>query len=103
MKLNDVKRLRSWKHKFPFWTRERLQALWDSQEGKCAICGRVLHLKGVLTNRTKDVAQLDHDHDTNKVRAFLCGNYNIGLGHLQDNPDILEKAALYLRFHQKKV
>jgi len=40
---------------------------------------------------------LDHDHDTHEKRGFLCAGCNKGIGMLQDDPEILEKALEYLR------
>jgi len=64
------------------------------QNFKCAICPKVLDL-GRQTH-------LDHDHTgEKKVRGILCGGCNKGLGHFNDNPDILDSAAAYLRKHNK--
>lgn len=42
---------------------------------------------------------VDHNHVTGKIRDLLCGNCNGGLGKFQDNPELLNKAADYLRKH----
>lgn len=64
---------------------ERLQ----QQAGKCAIC-----------NTTKpgrfDVFQVDHNHETGKVRGLLCASCNKGLGHFKDSVQLLIKAVRYL-------
>ncbi len=70
--------------------KDRVQRI-QSQSGKCAIC-----------QRSDKVLQRDHDHDTRTDRGFLCGNCNRGIGLLQDNPEILDAAAAYLRWHNKK-
>lgn len=57
----------------------------------CEICGSSLRL------------QLDHCHETNKIRGMLCGNCNIGLGIFKDKVDVLRKAVDYLDFHGKEV
>ena len=39
---------------------------------------------------------IDHDHTTGKVRGILCTACNVGIGHLGDNIEGLEKALRYL-------
>lgn len=60
------------------------------QEGKCAICDDVM-----------DKPQLDHDHATGKVRELLCPGCNVGIGNLKDDPEILDRAAAYIRKHKE--
>ena len=60
--------------------------LYGDQSGKCAICE---------TNNVRLV--IDHNHDTGKVRQLLCDNCNRGIGLLKDNPEVVQKAADYLR------
>jgi hypothetical protein len=38
-----------------------------------------------------------HCHTTGKVRGLLCVNCNLAIGLLKDNPDLLNKAASYLK------
>lgn len=57
--------------------------------GKCAIC-----------NRADIRLNLDHNHKTNIIREVLCINCNKGLGHFQDNPELLIAAARYLDKHE---
>jgi hypothetical protein len=67
-------------------------ALLDRQGGLCAIC------KGSASGR-KDSSELcvDHDHTTNQIRGLLCHSCNRGIGMLRDDPDIIQRAADYLR------
>jgi hypothetical protein len=65
---------------------EQYEVRLASQGGRCPICEQVL---------TRPV--VDHDHVTGEVRGLLCGPCNRGLGHLQDDPCLCERAALYLR------
>ena len=59
---------------------------------KCAICKVDLPLSGWFTH-------LDHDHSSGKLRDFLCRICNRGLGHFQDNKEILMAAIEYLKLH----
>ena len=56
------------------------------QDGMCSICGSAMSKPAV-----------DHDHRTGAIRGLLCGPCNRGLGHFRDDPDLCERAALYLR------
>lgn len=65
----------------------------DDQNGACWICGGV---------RRYSLA-VDHDHATAKnmhirqsIRGLLCKRCNKLLSMVRDNPDILERAVLYL-------
>ena len=69
-----------------------------AQGGGCAICGSTepgAHKGGHA--RWFDV---DHNHETNKVRGLLCSQCNKGLGHFRDSLDLLEKALRYLDAHE---
>ena len=68
---------------------EELVALLDAPG--CAICGRPWG-----TSRDRQ-AVTDHDHTSGKVRGVTCGACNIGIGHFDDDPDRLIRAAAYLR------
>ncbi len=56
------------------------------QEGKCKGCDKE-------SNRTLNV---DHDHETGKIRGLLCGNCNRGIGLLGDNIETLQNLIKYL-------
>lgn len=58
------------------------------QNGGCQICGR--------PPKNKSLA-VDHCHTTGKIRGLLCSYCNVGLGHFHDKPELLNKAADYLR------
>lgn len=57
------------------------------QNNACALC-----------DRSGEVARLvlDHDHETGRVRGWLCMPCNTGLGRLGDNSAGLMRALLYL-------
>ena len=56
----------------------------------CKICGKASEVKKLA---------VDHCHATGKIRDLLCGPCNTGLGLFQDNPELLIKAADYVKGH----
>lgn len=78
--------------KFGF-THEDYLELLESQDHKCAICG-----KSANTEYHKNF-NIDHDHETGKVRGLLCNGCNTGLGLLKDSISNLQSAILYLSPH----
>lgn len=62
--------------------------LVKKSEGKCNICQE--------TEETAGTLQIDHDHQTGKVRGILCKNCNLGLGHFRDSMILLLQAGQYL-------
>lgn len=51
----------------------------------CSVCGTTKNLK------------IDHCHDAHKFRGVLCMQCNFAVGLMDDNPELLERAAAYLR------
>lgn len=66
-----------------------------AQDGKCAICGRVM-TPGLDTC-------VDHNHATGTARSLLCRGCNMGIGHLGDDPERLAAASQYVYGHQALV
>jgi hypothetical protein len=66
-------------------TIEDFNRLLEQQNRACAICERPFH----------ETPHIDHCHLTRWLRGLLCGKCNRGLGHFDDNPIFLFKAALY--------
>jgi hypothetical protein len=71
---------------------EEYNLLYQRQEGRCAICGGP---SGPRKN-----FDVDHNHQTNKVRGLLCITCNLGLGAFKDRPDLLQSASKYLEAHE---
>jgi len=77
-------------------TIEDYDKLFAKCGGKCTIC------------RTSDPGMkcksfcIDHDHQTKRLRGLLCHNCNLTLGLLQDSPEIIESAIIYLIRHSDK-
>lgn len=68
-------------------------ALLYAQDGLCAVCQRPE--LGTFRGRPKRLS-VDHDHETGRVRGLLCSRCNRGIGYLQDSPEDLYRAAVYL-------
>lgn len=70
------------------------EALRNSRSG-CDICG------GPPNASKWDKFAIDHNHKTGQVRGILCGHCNQALGKLQDDPNIVIRAAEYLSFYEE--
>jgi len=64
---------------------------------KCPICQRDEQQisSGGGNKSTRWV--LDHNHNTNKFRGWLCHNCNMGIGAFKDDKNILQRAIEYLQ------
>jgi len=51
---------------------------------ECQICGLIGKM------------YVDHNHETGKVRGFLCRNCNLALGYVKDSVKLLTNAIAYL-------
>ena len=54
-------------------------------DSKCMCCGRI------------DKLHLDHCHNTEKFRGWVCKKCNVGIGHLGDQIEGIERALHYLK------
>lgn len=70
------------------------EQMLHEQNGKCAICGQ--------EDEHFNLA-VDHCHSKGQVRGLLCSQCNRGLGLFKDSPDLLAKAAEYLRWAKRLV
>ena len=71
-------------------TLDLFELFLEKQGRACAICGRPSRQ---LSRRMS----VDHDHSTGEVRGLLCDKCNHLLGQANDDPQILIKAAAYLK------
>ena len=78
-------------------TPDQFKAMFDEQNGVCAICflPETRIIKGTLS-----ALSVDHCHQTGKIRALLCHRCNRTLGAFEDDPGRFERAATYLRSHK---
>lgn len=87
--------LRRWGLKNNFGiTLEEYEKMLSAQDGKCAICGTD---KPYKRSKLQSNFSVDHDHVTGKVRGLLCFRCNTGIGHFQDNIDLMKEAIVYLQ------
>lgn len=73
-------------------TLEDFDQMLAAQNGRCAICQ-------TTTPGGRGAFNVDHCHDTGKVRDLLCMDCNTGLGKLKHNPALLRQAADYIERH----
>lgn len=78
------------------FTEADFQAMWISQDHKCAICGQR------PTPFNKKRFPIDHDHATGQIRAIVCHKCNLLVGILEKDPGLVQKAQAYIRHHARK-
>ena len=69
---------------------DEAEKLWLTHVGKCGLCKEDI----------KGNANVDHCHETGKVRDILCRDCNLGLGNFKDSPELLLLAFQYLNSHK---
>jgi hypothetical protein len=65
-------------------TEAQFDEMVNQQGGLCAAC------------KKRPATQVDHDHQTGRVRGILCLNCNAALGAFKDDPRIVWAAIEYL-------
>jgi len=91
-------RERGWRRKgIKNYTYKDYISMYKEQNGNCAICNNSMEISTTRDSElsVRRVANVDHNHDTGKVRALLCNDCNkmVGFGV---TPDILRKGAEYI-------
>ncbi len=72
------------------------EQMFQAQKGLCAICLK----PEVIIDKKRNVVRrlaIDHCHATNKIRGLLCYACNTSIGKMNDDPEVLERAAQYIR------
>lgn len=54
-------------------------------------------VKSCMVCHSVDRLCIDHDHASGKVRGILCGKCNIAIGLFKDDPELMARAAAYLK------
>lgn len=73
------------KHRYGI-TEDDYHKMVEKQQSKCKICG----------DQPSKPLYVDHCHKTKQIRGLLCHKCNVALGHMNDDPQRLEKAIHYL-------
>lgn len=63
----------------------------------CPVCNRSEDQIVYNGKYMKSVWRIDHCHETNEFRGWLCITCNQALGMFHDNPEILKRAIAYLQ------
>ena len=75
-----------------------VRRMFEEQNHRCALCGG----EGFMMAEHHRVSLVvDHCHDTGKVRQLLCHNCNRALGLLQDDAELMRRAATYIEAHRE--
>ena len=85
-------RAKNLKHRYGITVAE-YDKMYDGQQGRCSVCISDI-------DRVSKTTHVDHDHRSEEVRGLLCHQCNVMLGHSRDIPEVLERAAAYLREHR---
>lgn len=89
----EAHRKASYKHRIKKYglTIKEYDELYSSQDGKCYICN-------IKPDRQLNI---DHCHQTGKVRKLLCAACNTALGHSKEDIEILKSLIRYLEEHNE--
>lgn len=86
-----------WPNLKPLEAWAEYEKLVAAQGGVCAICK--LAETNVVSKKNPKVRILsvDHCHKTGKIRGLLCHACNVGIGHFEDDPSLIDRAIQYLK------
>ena len=70
--------------------------------GRCDICKKKLETGLEQKRGIKDIACIDHDHQTKAIRGMLCYKCNSGIGYLRDDPKLIKNALEYFKVQPVK-
>ena len=68
----------------------------------CPICSRTIDQIGRKGQKKLQNWVLDHCHDTETFRGWLCHHCNTGLGAFKDDINRIRKAVEYLQKHEDR-
>ena len=77
------------------------QNAYPDKDYCCPICNRDITILGRKKQKKLKSWVLDHCHDTNTFRGWLCHHCNTGLGSFNDSLERLEEAVKYIKKHKE--
>ena len=81
----------------------RKQNAYPDKDYCCPICNRNIEEVNKYNQKLLGTWVLDHCHDTNTLRGYICKHCNDGLGGFRDNLTTIEKAVIYLKKHKESI
>lgn len=66
--------------------------MYKNQSNKCFICGDF-----------KEKLNIDHNHETGKIRKLSCLPCNVSLGFIKEDIEILQKMINYIKTEGKSI
>ena len=81
----------------------RKENIYPDKNYACPICDRKIEEVNKYNQKLLGTWVLDHCHDTNTFRGYICKHCNDGLGGFRDSLTILEKAVIYLKKHKERI
>ncbi len=70
-------------------TIEEWDDMFESQKGRCAICGK-------HQSEFENALCVDHNHKTGKVRTLLCVGCNYFVGRIENNVELVKQIIEYV-------
>lgn len=94
-RLNAIKRSSHLRMRYGI-SHKDYEAMMEAQGHQCAVCGA--KDSGTAKSKFFDV---DHCHETGKVRGLLCRKCNVTAGVLEKNRDLIAKIEAYIASHKE--
>lgn len=79
---------------------EKLNPYPEDPNYACPICERTIEEVNKYDQRMMKRFLLDHCHETDTFRGWVCHHCNVGLGAFSDNIERVESAVKYLQGHK---
>lgn len=81
----------------------RFQHPYPDENYSCPICTRTIEEVNKYNQKTLGTWVLDHCHDTDTFRGYICKHCNTGLGGFREKLDTVKSAVRYLEVHKEKL